>query len=145
MSTAASLASLLQKKSDLNYYTQQQIWYANKHEDSSAKVARYVKYEEQWEKEYDKARDESRSSKITIGGVEYDKECDVGDELAEQYAYEKVQHRDEEILLEVTEEDMEYDSMQEMYNTLCEELRAEVDNIKNLTSQNAQDTHLLGS
>jgi len=145
MSTAASLASLLQHKSDLNYYVQQLTWYTNKSEATSAKVARYEKYETEWEKEYDKARDGSRSSKITINGVEYDKECDVGDALAEQYAYEKVQQRDEAILLELTEEDNEYESQKTMLDTLCEELRADIDSEKQLVSNNAQNTHLLGS
>lgn len=142
MSTASALASLLQHKSDLNYYTQQQIWYANKQEASSAKVAKYARYEEQWEKAYDDCMSAEEGKEKKINGRVFN----AGSEAdAEAYANAKVQQRDEELYLELVDEDMEYDSMKEMYNTLCEELRAEIDSEKQLTSTNAQDTHLLGS
>lgn len=142
MSTAASLASLLQHKSDLNYYTQQQIWYANKQEASSAKVAKYAKYETNWENAYDECINADSDKPKTLNGRTYNPGSEAE---AEAYAYAKVKQRNEEYYLECVDEDMEYDSMKEMYNTLCEELRAEIDSEKQLVSTNAQNTHLLGS
>ena len=142
MSTAASLASLLQHKSDLNYYTQQEIWYANKHTDMSAKVARYAKYEENWEKAYDECMYAEEGKEKKINGRTY---ASGNEAAAEEYAYAKVQQRDEEVYLELTDQDMRYEEMQTMYDELCEELRAEIDSEKQLVSNNAQNTHLLGS
>ncbi len=142
MSTASALAKLLQVESDLNYYTQQQIWYANKHTDMSAKVARYAKYEEKWEEAYDECMYAEEGKQKTINGRTY---SSGNEAAAEEYAYAKVQQRDEEVYLELTDKDMEYDTMQEMYNTLCEELRAEKEKDMQEVSTEAQNTHLLGS
>lgn len=142
--TSAALLNLLQKKADLAYYNQQQIYFANKQESTSAKVAKYAKYEKNWEKAYDDAMALEDGKSKTCNGVTVTGGS-VTERQAEAYAYAKVRERDEELYLELTDLDMEYDSMKEMYNTLCEELRAEIDADKQLTSSNAQDTGLLQS
>ena len=42
--TAALLGTLLNTKADINYYTQQQIYWSGKYEANSAKLEKQVKY-----------------------------------------------------------------------------------------------------
>ena len=44
--TAALLGTLLNTNADINYYTQQQIFWSGKYEANSAKLEKQVKYEE---------------------------------------------------------------------------------------------------
>jgi hypothetical protein len=143
MSTASNLAHLLAIKSDINYYTQQEIWYSNKLEATSAKLGKYTKYEEKWEDAYDSAMYNDKALKIN--GVEVVAEGNTSEAVAQQYADNKVQERDEEIYLELVDLDNEYDAIKTMYDTMLEELRADEETAKNATSQDAQQTHLLGS
>ena len=72
-----------------------------------------------------------------------DKETEATDIQAEQWADYKVEEYDEETLLELTDLDMEYDSIKTMYETLLAELRAKEESEKSLVQTNAQDTGLI--
>ena len=48
--TAALLGNLLCTNADINYYTQQSIYWNAKYEANLAKLEEQVKYEEQWQK-----------------------------------------------------------------------------------------------
>ena len=138
MSTAAALLELLRINSDINYYTQQQIYYSQKEEAMAAKVTKYQKYEEEWEKAYDKVMDADSEKP-----VEFNNQTFVSGNTyeAERYANMKVRQRNEEVYLDCCDKDMEYDSLKEMYNTYLEKARAEKDSVKTLVSESAQDTH----
>ena len=143
--TAALLGNLLTVNADVNYYTQQQIYWSNKYKANSAKLAKQVKYEEKWEAQYDSAMDSGRSSALKMNGYVFlDKEVAGSDAQARQWADYKVSEYDEELSLELADLDIEYDTMKTMYETLLEELRAEKDADKQATSTAAQDTCLLG-
>ena len=47
--TAALLGNLLNTNADINYYTQQSIFWNAKYEANSEKLQKQVKYEEKWE------------------------------------------------------------------------------------------------
>ena len=142
--TAALLGNLLTVNADVNYYTQQQIYWSNKYKANSAKLAKQVKYEEKWEAQYDSAMDSGRSSALKMNGYVFlDKEVAGSDAQARQWADYKVSEYDEELSLELADLDIEYDTMKTMYETLLEELRAEKDADKQATSTAAQDTGLL--
>ena len=144
MSTAASLGTLLTTNADINYYTQQQIFWSNLYEANAAKLALQVKYEEQWISAFDDAQDVDKTCKI---GTKVWKEKDqvLSDEKADEYAHAKVEKYDAELKLELEDLDMEYDTMKTMYETLLEKLRADEEAQTQLVSTNAKDTHLTQS
>ena len=143
--TAALLGNLLTTNADINYYVQQQIYWSNKYEANSAKLAKQVKYEEKWEAQYDSAMDGSRTSALKMNGYVFlDKEVAGTEAQAEQWADYKVEEYDAELSLELADLDIEYDTMKTMYETLLEELRAQQEGEKTATSTAAQDTGLLG-
>ena len=140
--TSALLANLLGINADINYYTQQSIYWNSKYEANSAKLSKQVKYEENWEKEYDKAMDETRTSDLRMNGnVFIAKETAAASEAeAEAWADYKVEEFDRELSLELADLDLEYDTMKTMYDTLLEEMRAQQESAKGATSNAASDT-----
>ena len=140
--TAALLGNLLNTNADINYYTQQQIFWSNKYEANSAKLAKQVKYEEKWESAFDSAMDSEKS--ISFKGFNKDKGQVMSEAQAEAYAHAKVEEYNEELSLELADLDIEYDTMKNMYDTLLEEMRAQQESEKTVTSNAAQDTGLLG-
>ncbi len=138
--TSALLLNLLTTNADINYYTQQQIYWSNKYEANSAKLAKQVKAEEKWNDAYDNALDNERELHsgdvtVTVGNT-----CEC---LAIEYADDKVDEYNEELSLSLADLDIEYDTMKCMYDTLLEELRAQQESEKTATSTAAQDTGLL--
>lgn len=146
MSTAALLATLQMKQGELTYYTQQQIFWARKHEDATAALKTQTDLESKWEQKYDKVMDLEDDKKVKIGGVEYTGAA-LGtnrESKAQQYADEQVKGYDEAKLEDLTEQDIEYESMKTMYETLQKELQAEVDNLNEKVGNEAGKTYLIG-
>lgn len=142
--TAALLGNLLNTNADINYYTQQQIFWSNKYEANSAKLEEQVKYESKWESAFDSAMDADKDLKIG-GKVFIHKGQNVTESLADAYAHQKVEEYNEELSLELADLDIEYDTMKCMYETLLEEMRAQQEADKTATSTAAQDTGLLNA
>lgn len=140
--TAALLGNLLCTNADINYYTQQSIFWNAKYEANMAKLEEQVKYEEKWENAFDSAIDNTKD--LTVKGITVKKgnQCE---ELADAYAHAKVKQYNEELSLELADLDIEYDTMKTMYDTLLEEMRAKQESEKTATSTAAQDTGLLQS
>ena len=139
--TAASLQHLLGINADINYYTQQSIFWNAKYEANSAKLEEQVKYEEKWENAFESACNADKDLKI--GGKVWVKEGNTNEQIADAYAHAKVAKYDEELSLELAELDIEYDTMKTMYDTMLEQLRAQKEGAKTATSTAAQDTGLL--
>ena len=144
--TAALLGNLLTTNADINYYTQQQIYWSNKYEANSAKLAQQVKYEEKWCDAYDDAKDIDKTCKLANGYTFKTKEDQkvLTDAEAKRYADQKVTQYKEELSLKYADLDIEYDTMKCMYDSLLEQLRAQQESEKAATSAAAQDTGLLG-
>lgn len=140
--TAALLGTLLNTNADINYYTQQQIFWSGKYEANSAKLSKQVKYEEKWESAFDSAIDYTKE--LTAGGVKVGAN-NKNEQLADAYAHAKVKQYDEELSLELAELDVEYDTMQTMYESMLEQLRAQQEGEKTATQNAAQGTGLLQS
>ena len=140
--TAALLGNLLCTNADINFYTQQQIYWANKYESNAAKLAKQVKFEEKWQNAYDDYMDPEK--KIKWGNLTIDEDDERSEHDAFDYAEYKVKEYDEAYSLELAELDIEYDTMKCMYDTLLEEMRAQQESEKSATSSAAQDTGLLG-
>ena len=138
--TAALLGNLLNTNADINYYTQQSIYWNAKYEANSAKLEQQVKYEEKWEAAFDSAIDNTKD--LTCSGITV-ATGNKNELIADQYAHAKVKQYDEELSLELAELDIEYDTMKTMYDTLLEQMRAQQESEKNATSTAAQDTGLL--
>ena len=142
--TAALLGTLLNTKADINYYTQQQIYWSGKYEMNSAKLEKQVKYEQKWESAYDDAKNEDKECKIGNNTWKA-KNQTLSDKLADEYAHAKVKQYNEELSLELAEMDIEYDTMQTMYEAMLEQLRAQKDSENTAVQNAAQDTGLLQS
>jgi hypothetical protein len=138
--TAALLGTLLCTNADINYYTQQSIYWNAKYEANLAKLNEQVKYHEKWEMAFDSAIDNTKE--LTAGSVRVAAN-NKNEMLADAYADAKVKHYDEELSLELADLDIEYDTMKTMYDTLLEELRAKEEAEKSATSDAASDTGLL--
>ena len=141
--TGALLGNLLCTKADINYYTQQSIYWNAKYEANLSKLEKQMKYEEKWESAFDSAMDSDKDLKLK-GKVFITAGEAVTEAKAEAYANAKVDEYDEELSLELADLDIEYDTMKTMYDTLLEELRAKEDSEKTATSEAASDTGLLG-
>lgn len=142
--TAALLGNLLCTNADINYYTQQQIFWNAKYEANSAKLEEQVKYETKWESAFDDAMNADKDLKIN-GKTIISKGAKVNETQADAYAHLKVKKYDEDKSLELADLDIEYDTMKCMYDTLLEEMRAQQESEKTATSTAAQDTGLLNA
>ena len=140
--TAALLGNLLNTNADINYYTQQSIFWNAKYEANSAKLSKQVKYEEKWQNAFDSAMNNDKD--ISAGGFTVHAGNTV-EMNADKYAHAKVKQYDEELSLELADLDIEYDTMVSMYDTMLEQLRAQQESEKTATSTAAQDTGLLQS
>lgn len=140
--TAALLGNLLCTNADINYYTQQSVYWNAKYEANMAKLEEQVKYEEKWENAFDSAIDNTKT--LTAAGVTV-KEGNKCEDIADAYAHAKVKQYNEELSLELADLDIEYDTMKTMYDTLLEEMRAKQESEKTATSTAAQDTGLLNA
>ena len=140
--TAALLGNLLNTNADINYYTQQSIFWNAKYEANSEKLQKQVKYEEKWESAFDAAIDNTSAVKAAGITVAANNRNEV---LADKYAHAKVKQYNEELSQELADLDIEYDTMKTMYDTMLEELRAQKETEKTATSNAAQDTGLLQS
>lgn len=140
--TAALLGNLLNTNADINYYTQQSIFWNAKYEANSEKLQKQVKYEDKWQSQFDSAIDNTKD--LNCGGVTVST-GNQNEMIADAYAHAKVKQYDEELSLELADLDIEYDTMKTMYDTMLEELRAQQESEKTATSTAAQDTGLLQS
>ena len=173
--TAALLGTLLNTNADINYYTQQQIFWANKQEANSKKLQKQVQYEDKWESAYDEVYNADGSKDVKLGAQYYvhkaveAKDGQAGSDMsfvpvnpgtrnitghsvsedrgkaALAYANAKVQEYSQELSEELAELDIEYDTMKCMYETLLEEMRAQKDTETSATQSAAQDTCLLNA
>ncbi len=138
--TAALLGNLLAINADINYYTQQSIYWNSKYEGVSAKLEEQVKYEEKWEKAYDDAIGNDKEKRCGSITVAIDNQ---NTSIADAYAHAKVKQFNEELLEELEDLDIDYDTMRQTMDTMLEELRAQKESAKTATSTAAQDTGLL--
>jgi len=141
--TAALLGNLLTVNADINYYTQQQMFWSGKYEANFAQLEKQVKYEEDWYEAYDKCMaGKDNGEGVQCAGKTYapNKECE-----AIKYADAKVKQYNASVSEELADLDIEYDTMKCMYETLLEELRAKQESAKTATSTAAQDTGMLNA
>ena len=139
--TAALLGTLLCTNADITFYTQQQIFWANKYEANAAKLGEQQTLEEKYWDAYDKCYYADAEHQVKIGSQEFTCNCECS---AIEYANLKVKNFDEELLDELMELDIQYETMKLMYETQLEALRAQQESEKTATSTAAQDTGLLG-
>ena len=139
--TAALLGTLLCTNADITFYTQQQIFWANKYEANAAKLGEQQSLEEKYWDAYDKCYYAEDEKEVKSGSQVFANNCESS---AIEYANLKVKNFDEELLNELMELDVQYETMKLMYETQLEALRAQQESEKTATSTAAQDTGLLG-
>ena len=141
--TSALLSALLTCRADINYYTQQQIFWNQKYEANFAKLEDQVKLEEKWYEAYDKCMDgKDDGSGIQFRGRTFNPNCECD---AIEYADLKVDQFDAEMLEYYSDLDIEYDTRKTTLETLLEELRAKEEGLKTAVSTAAQDTGMLNA
>ena len=134
---AAELGQLLALKADIAFLTLKQIHASNKLTNIQAQLTKEQKYEDEWDKAYDKcfdaeAKDQEKFGIYTVG-------TEAG---AIAYANFKVVDYDPARLAELNELDIEYDTMKTMYDTMLQEDRALLDSLKGLVEKDAADTNM---
>lgn len=143
MSGVASLATILRIQADLSFNTRALDNLTLEMDANTAKLEDQQKWEKKWETAFDNAQDEDKTCKI--GNTTWKEKGEVlDDRRADAYAHAKVKKYNEELLDELTELDMDYDSRKTMLEASITELQAEKDSWKQQASTEFQDTHLLG-
>ena len=140
--TSTYLLSILECKSKIAYYTTQQMHWANLYESNAAKLNKHAKYEEEWNKAYDKVFDAEEGKEITYNGNLYENNCEA---TAESYANLLVEEYDEEMLLELQDYELEYESQKIACEALLEIYQAELEHLETGLSNAASDTGITGS
>ena len=139
--TAALLGTLLCTNADITFFTQQQIFWANKYEANAAKLGEQQSLEEKYWDAYDKCYYADGDKEVKIGSQVFTSNCECS---AIEYANLKVKNFDQELLDELMDLDVQYATFKLMYETQLEALRAQQEGEKTATSTAAQDTGLLG-
>ena len=136
---AASLSTLLRIENDITFNTLQLSSISSKYDATHKKLEKMLKYEEKWQQAFEDAQDVDKTCKI---GNKTWKEKDhvLSDEMADKYAHAKVQAYDEDILRQLTEEDMNFDAVKCTLETALTKLQAEKESWKQKLTQDAQDT-----
>lgn len=154
MAVSGLLAQYLAVKNQLDYCHLQQTRWNNMATAMSKKLSTQTSAEEKWESQsenaYNDATDPSKEYKVN-GETFKAKDVETwnaryGDrsQMAEKYANAKVPKFDSDLLEEYTDLDMEYSTMQSMYDTLCTELESQESALKDQLGKDAGDNHLLG-
>lgn len=150
MAVSGLLAQYLAVKNQLNYNHQQQVRWNNMATAMSKKLSSQTSLEEKWQSSSEALYDAwGETKEFKAGGEVFQDTAGGGHKYsralaASLYANAKVPKFDSDLLEEYTELDMEYSTMQSMYDTLCTELEAQEGALKEQLGTEAQDTHLLG-
>lgn len=151
MAVSGLLAQYLAVKNQLNYVQLQQTRWNNMATAMSKKLSSQESLEEKWDNSSGNCYDSWGQSKAFVAkGTTFQNSAGGGHQYSQAlaaslYANAAVPKFDSELLEEYTELDMEYTTMQNMYDTLCTELEAQESSLKEQLGTEAQDTHLLGS
>lgn len=156
MAVSGLLAQYLAVKNQLNYVHSQQTRWNNLAAAMTKKLSSQETLEQKWESSSEAASADFGSTKEfkaqgevlqNNAGVLCNSAVGCGNDkvkFAELYASKAVPKFDSELLEEYTDLDMEYSTMQSMYDTLCTELEAQEGALKEQVGKEAQDNHLIG-
>ncbi len=139
---SADLFGLLTTKANLNYYTQQlEIWSA-KYSANAEKLHKMQSLEEKWEGKYDDYQaglSDTAAKKFNAVAGKW------GGQTATAYADYSVSGKfDRDVLDELTELDMSYDTIKTTMEAQIEMLKAQKESETTNTQEACQDTGLLG-
>lgn len=140
MITSALLGSLLSEKANLAFYTIEQVKLSERCDGIQKKVAAEEKKQAAYEKAYDAAMNNNKELKA--GGVTVSAN-NINERIAEQYAHAKSGFQ-EEILEELNEINIRYDTIRTLNDTMIEQSKAKIKSLESATSQAAQSTEILG-
>lgn len=151
MAVSGLLAQYLAVKNQLNYNQLQQTRWNNMATAMSKKLSSQETLEEKWQSSSEACYDSWGQSKAFVAkGTTFQDSAGGAHRYSQAlaaslFADASVPKFDSDLLEEYTELDMEYSTMQSMYDTLCTELEAQESSLKEQLGTEAQDTHLLGS
>lgn len=139
--TASSSVSFLETlKAQQNFYTQMQIEYERKYETVHKQLSKQQSFEEKYEEAYDKCYYGNDGNNVKLGS----EELKTGDATAAtKYAKAKSPNYNPSLLSELEELDVEYDSMQTMYESMLEMINAQTESAESKASTECQKTHII--
>lgn len=140
MITSALLGSLLSEKANLAFYTVEQVKASERLAGIQQKVVAEEKKQAAFEKAYDAAMNNNKELKA--GGITVSAN-NINERIAEQYAHAKSGFQ-EEILEELNEINIKYDTIRTLNDTMIEQSKAKIKSLESATSQAAQSTEILG-
>ncbi len=147
MNTSAILAQYLSVKSEQSYNTLQQMKWSGLHSAMTEKLSTQSSAASKWESASMTIIDQDGEKNISKSGTTY---CTSGQTIgtnleksATLYASVCVPTYDPDKLDEYTELDMQYDLMQNTYDTLLEQLDAQAESLQSRLSTASQDTGML--
>jgi len=148
MDVSALLAQYLSVKSQINYDQLQQTKWTGLHKSMTAQLSQQTSLEGKWESSSGAVVDANGDKNIVSNGTTF--ACSSAsfaniEALATKYANLKVKNYDPEKLDEYTQLDTQYDMMQNMYETLLDELNAQSDSLKSAVGNAAKDTGTIES
>ena len=164
MTVAAPLCQLFKIQAEKNAIALREMINANRLDANSKKLTKMQKYQETYEKAYNDVMCPENEKDIKLGGQNYvvleknkkgnvvathyydanGVECNA-EKAALAYAKAKAPNYDEDVLNELSDLDLEYETIKEMCETLLESLNAQRQNQQALVSERAKDTHLIQS
>ena len=138
----APLGSLLNTYANIAALQQQQMYLENQQSKCAAQLAVHQKYEAAYEKAWSNAMG---NKEVLAKGTAYEvQQSNSVESIADRYAHAKVEQYDQELLLELSELDIEYQTMIEAINTQIEAEQARLDAYKNQVSNGVADTAIIG-
>lgn len=151
MAVAGLLAQYMAVKNQLSYNQLQETRWNDLATAMSKKLSEQENYQSKWDDSSAALYDSwGETKEFKAGGTVFQDSSgysSVGTDKArvcELYASAKVPKFDPDKLDEYTDLDMEYSTMVSMYDTLCTELEAQSESLKETIGTEAQDTHMLG-
>ena len=164
MSTTGLLAQYMALKSQLSEYQLLSTKYNNLQTANTSKLNEQTKAEEKWDSAYSKAEEKYNdpSQELKLDGTKVlSKSSDesknnineraasgwrISDraQFAEKFASASVPKFQPDALEDYANLDMEYGTMVAYYDTMCEELQAQMDAIKPQLEKDSQDSHMIG-
>ena len=139
---AAATSNVQSIQAEIAWYTREQIVINQKYEANLAKLEKQTRYETQWQNKFDSAINNDRE--INKCGI-YIPENNENEDLAIQYADKMVDEYNAELLEELTETDMNYDSIKTMLDTVLEKKRSDLENARTMASTEVTDNCLLNA
>jgi len=142
--TSAILAQLLAIKTQENIYTMDQVRWKAKYDSNAEKMSEQQGYQDKWESKYDSAYGASDDDKLKAGGKTFSGGMTSGNAArSRMYANACVPKYDSDACAHYEALDIQYDTIQQTYETMLETLKADKEALQSKVADAAKDTGII--